>query len=285
MLVIELKGIIEHRWTNLDKKCINGTVKDVYRKNSSYYISNPAECTEEKYNNKLKKAWSGLNSKLRMLYETKFLIAYDRKENFEYYIFRDQLDEITGNESKTLNIVIVTPNKEISATINAVQKIIRHKLYWKLKFTFLTPSKCNIYAYNHMENDIYGDKYLISTDIEKNSFMTRAERIKFFLTAIMLILSSYYLINEWKNLSNQSDKAEQNSVILLLNLPLATNIVASSILVILIDIIYLCIRSKLEKDTINIQNIQGVIESFDNSINYQQMSNFSDGLDEEIEIE
>lgn len=284
MLVIELQGIIKKSRFNFKNIEITSTVLKKYFNSSSFLAVNPQFSTQQ-YNTQLKKSWNKLNDKLRSLYEIKRLVAYDKKENFEYFIFKDSLDGLIGNESKTLNILIITPNKDVGNTITAVQKIIKAKLRKELSFTFLTPSKCKIYAYDHLKKDIHGDNYVIETDIEKNAFMTKPEFTKFSITALLLIVSSFFLLIQWNEIAQQGPKVPDRNASLLLNLPLITNLVAGTGLVILIDFIYFIIKLFTDKNTINIQNIQGVIESFDQSMRMQQAAEAVEEMETELDVE
>ncbi len=284
MLVIELQGIVNNPRVNFKKREITSTVLEKYFNNSSFLAVNP-QFTTQQYNTQLKKSWNKLNEKLRSLYEIKCLVAFDKKENFEYFIFKDSLDGLIGNESKTLNILIITPNKDVSRTLTAAQKIIKAKLRKELSFTFLTSSKCKIYAYDHLKKDIHGDNYVIETDIEKNAFMTKPEFIKFSITAFLLIVSTFFLIMQWNEISQLGSKVHDRNAALLLNIPMITNLVAGAGLVIIIDFIYFIIKSFTDKNTINIQNIQGVIESFDQSMRMQKATQAVEEMETELDVE
>lgn len=281
MLVIELKALISSSKFSFGKKELTTMMKEIYISECSQGLLDN-EFTEQKYNNLLKKCWNNLNEKMRSLYDFKQLVAYDKKQDFEYFIYKDIQDGLVGNESKTLSIIILTQGKQIEHTISSVYEVVKKKVKKAIKFQLLIPSKCKIYAYDYLTKDIHGDNYVIETDLEKKSFISKSESIKFIITLFLFLVSSSYLFSKWEDISVGAS-TNNNGVEYLFNLPLIVNLIAGTALVLLIDLIYFLIRRTSDKNMISIRNIQGVIDSFDNSLMLGQQQAVED-MQEEIEV-
>lgn len=261
MLVIELKASIrKSKLPWIKEEEVVAMMKEIYIETCSHSISDP-DFNETKYNNHLRKCWNNLNQKMRSLYDSKQIIAYDKKQEFEYFIFKDSHNGLIGNESKTLSVIILTQSRQIEDSISSVLGIIKDKVKKKISFKFLTSSKCKIYAYDYLTRDIHGDNYVVETDLEKNSFMSKSEFVKYAITLLLFLMSTTYLFSKWDKITSNS-----NGVGFLFNLPLTVNLIAGTGLVLLIDLIYLFVRMLSNRNIIVVKNIQGVIESFDNSV-------------------
>ena len=157
MKIAEIKGIFNSKFSTT---AIISSVLARYMKLSIMKAEDMA-ISEPLYKKKVKKQWNESYPKLIKLYNKKTPIAYDRTDNYTYFIFHDINDITAVNNDISLNIIVIYESGTVDKTIKDLYKRINKIIGINLKFTISQNVPCKLYNCRKDEVDIYDKNYFI----------------------------------------------------------------------------------------------------------------------------